>query len=220
VGSEISREEIDAALQQRPEQCECGRRHSSILMANTSGWGGYISEGCTWCLLQARGVVGAIAWWDGRRWEQRDVGDGFVVCLLDELPSQRPQTPVPPLEDALDQFHRVTRMFRHRLDLDGWSAWVACLLNPTVPEREVVAALEVIAAFEPGKVHWANAALVDWPRLSAYAATDRARVVAHHRALLDGPHPEIYGRNAALALRRLGEQATWPPEPRTPVDGS
>lgn len=218
MGSEISREEIAEALLQRPEPCACGRRRSSMLMSASGGWGGRITEGCTWCVLTARGVVGAIAWWDGARWEQREVGEGFVTCVLDELPSQRPDLPVPALEDALAQFHRVTRMFRHRLDLEGWSAWVACLLNPAVPEREVVAALEVIAAFEPSKVHWANAALVDWPRLSSYAAADRARVVAHHRALLEGEHAEIYGRNAALALRRLGEDATWPPAPPEPVD--
>ena len=128
---------------------------------------------------------------------------------------------MPHLETALAQFHRVTRLFRHRHDLNGWAAWVACVLNQGVPEGEVVAALEVVASTDPSKVHWANAALLDWTRLSAYAAADRDRVVAHHRAQLTGEHADIYGRNAASALRRLGEDVTWPPtaepEPQTVV---
>jgi hypothetical protein len=213
VGSEISREEIAEALLARPTPCLCGRRPASMLMACGSGWGEQIDDFCTWCVLMERAPVGAIAAWDGRRWEQREVGDGFVARFLDELPSQRPDVPVPSLETALAQFHRVTRMFRHRLDLNGWAAWVACVLNPGVPEGEVVAALEVIASTDPSKVHWANAALLDWTRLSAYAAADRARVVAQHRAQLEGEHADIYGRNAASALRRLGEDVTWPPAP-------
>ncbi|MFN8170163.1 MAG: hypothetical protein U0S36_15465 [Candidatus Nanopelagicales bacterium] len=211
MGSEISREEIDEALRERPSDCACERRTASMLMAATNRWGETVVPYCTWCLLVDRAAVGAIASWDGEHWDRREVGDGFVAAFLRDLPSERPDVPVPDLAVALAQFHRVTAMFRHRNDLHGWAAWVACVLNPHVPEGDVVAALEVVSAGDPSKAHWASAALTDWERLASYAAVDRARVVALHRAHLDGELAEIYGRNAAGALRRLGEDAVWPP---------
>ena len=202
MGSEISREEIAEALMQRPRLRVRAAYHldaHGLRQRLGRAVGGLLH------LVRPHGAqpVGAIACVGRPAWEQREVGDGFVAAVPRRAARPASGRAGARLETALAQFHRVTRMFRHRLDLNGWAAWVACVLNPSVPEGEVVAALEVIAATDPSKVHWANAALLDWTRLSSYAAADRARVVAFHR---DAPH-----RRARRHLRPQRRQRPAPP---------